>query len=159
QAQVRIGFDHGAVDRIVEQAEQDIGFAHGFDQRALGDDPARIGKHFYARHRAQALERVLRYRLSDKYARAHQASHRTTPATPSTATWAPSGIFRVASSTPSTMGMPRSRASDAKCEVEPPSSATTPATRGRIWLSAGPATRVTKMSPGATRLSSHSQLI
>ena len=45
----------------------------------------------------------------------------------------------VASSTPSTIGMPRSRASEARCEVEPPSSATTPATRGRTWLSAGPA--------------------
>ena len=54
--------------------------------------------------------------------------------------------------------MPRSRASEARCEVEPPSSATTPATRGRMWLSAGPATRVTRMSPGATRASSHSQL-
>ena len=54
--------------------------------------------------------------------------------------------------------MPRSRASEARCEVEPPSSATTPPTRGRIWDSAGPATRVTRMSPGATRASSHSQL-
>src|ERR1019366_9557672 len=60
------------------------------------------------------------------------------PATPSTATCAPSGILSVASRTPSTIGIPRSRASDARCEVEPPSSATTPATRGRIWLSAGP---------------------
>ena len=84
-------------------------------------------------------------------------SHRTMPATPSTATCAPSGMRRVASSTPSTIGMPRSRASEARCEVEPPSSATTPATRGRMWLSAGPATRVTSTSPGATRVSSHSQ--
>ena len=66
------------------------------------------------------------------------------PATPSTATCAPSGIFRVASSTPSTIGMPRSRASEARCEVEPPRSATTPATRGRMWLSAGLATLVTR---------------
>ena len=55
------------------------------------------------------LERVLRHRLRDEYARsrficAHQASHRTTPATPSTATCAPSGIRCVASSTPSTIG-------------------------------------------------------
>ena len=45
-----LAIDHGAVDLVVEQAEQNIGLAHGFDQRALGDDPARIGKHFYARH-------------------------------------------------------------------------------------------------------------
>ena len=79
------------------------------------------------------------------------STHRTTPATPSTATCEPSGMRRVASSTPSTIGMPRSRASEARCEVEPPSSATTPPTRGRMWLSAGPATLVTRMSPGATR--------
>ena len=85
------------------------------------------------------------------------STHRTTPATPSTATCEPSGMRRVASSTPSTIGMPRSRASEARCEVEPPSSATTPATRGRMWLSAGPATLVTRMSPGATRDNSHSQ--
>src|SRR4029077_11420829 len=159
--QVRIGFDHRAVDRVVQQAEQDIGLAHGFDQRALGDDAAGIVENLDARHRAKSFQRVLGHRLRHKnprLVRAHQASHRTTPATPSTATWAPSGIFRVASSTPSTIGMPRSRASEARCEVEPPSSATTPATRGRMWLSAGPATRVTRISPGATRLSSHSQL-
>ena len=42
------------------------------------------------------------------------------PATPSTATCAPSGILRVASATPRTIGTPRSRASDAKCDVLPP---------------------------------------
>src|ERR1700682_3894300 len=66
------------------------------------------------------------------------------PATPSTATCAPSGMRRVASATPSTIGTPRSRASDAKWEVLPPRSVTTPATRGRTWPRAGPATRVTR---------------
>ena len=47
------------------------------------------------------------------------------------------GCGCVASSTPSTIGMPRSRASEARCEVEPPSSATTPPTCGSTWLSAG----------------------
>ncbi len=98
-----------------------------------------------ARSRSSALRRD---RLADEDARfGRHRSHRTMPATPSTAHCEPSGILRVASSTPSTIGMPRSRASEARCEVEPPSSATTPATRGRMWLSAGPATRVTRMSP------------
>src|SRR5580692_8291942 len=39
----------GAIDLVVQQAEQNIGLAHGFDQGALGDDAARIRKHFYAR--------------------------------------------------------------------------------------------------------------
>ena len=64
-------------------------------------------------------------------------SHRTTPATPSTAHCAPSGMARVASSTPSTIGMPRSRASEARCEVEPPSSATTPRHASRMWRERG----------------------
>ena len=37
------------------------------------------------------------------------------------------------------MGMLRSRASEARCVVLPPSSATTPATLGSTWLMAGPA--------------------
>ena len=45
------------------------------------------------------------------------------------------------------------------CDVLPPRSATTPPTLVRIWLSAGPATLVTRISPGATRESSHSQLM
>src|SRR6516225_958943 len=106
----------------------------------------------------QPLDGRLRDRLCNEYAWTHQRIQRTTPATPSTATRTPSGIRPVASSTPSTAGMPRSRASDARCEVLPPSSATTPATRGRIWLKDGPATLVTSTSPGATRESSHSQL-
>src|SRR6185437_15450614 len=128
-----------------------------------GEDLARIGIDLDDGDGAQPLERARCDRLADKDARkifrlvAHR-SHRTMPATPSTAHCEPSGILRVASSTPSTIGMPRSRASEARCEVEPPSSATTPATRGKIWLSAGPATRVTRMSPGATRANSHSQL-
>src|SRR4030095_7130484 len=55
--------------------------------------------------------------------------------------------------------MPRSRASDAKCDVLPPRSVTTPDTRPRMWPSAGPATRVTSTSPAAIRPISHSQLI
>src|SRR5262249_56834105 len=130
--------------------------ARGADERALGDDGARIRVDLDARILAQAIERALGHRLGDEDSRsgriwAHQLIHRTTPATPSTATCEPSGMRLVASSTPSTMGMPRSRASEARCEVEPPSSATTPATRGSTWLSAGPATRVTSTSPGATR--------
>ena len=153
QAQIRIGHDHVAVDLVVQQAEQNVRLAHRADQRALGDDAARIGKQRHPRHRAQTLERLLGHRLGHENARTggifgHQASHRTTPATPSTATCAPSGMRRVASSTPSTIGMPRSRASEARCEVEPPSSATTPPTRGKMWLKAGPATRVTRISPG-----------
>src|SRR5215467_601841 len=84
--------------------------------------------------------------------------HLTTPATPSTATVAPSGMRCVAPGTPSTIGTPRSRASDARWEVLPPSSATTPATCASTGPSAGPATVVTSTSPGATRSSSHSQL-
>ena len=57
------------------------------------------------------------------------------------------------------MGVPRSRASDARCEVLPPNSATTPATLGSTALNAGPAADVTRTSPGATLDSSHSQLM
>ena len=83
---------------------------------------------------------------------------RTMPETPSTATWTPSGIRAVAAATPSTSGIPRSRASEARCEVLPPSSVTTAATLARTWISAGLATFVTRTSPGATRPSSHSHL-
>ncbi len=82
------------------------------------------------------IEHIVALRRDDdrRYAewRAGQRIQRTTPATPSTATCAPSGIRLVASPTPSTIGMPRSRASDAKCEVLPPRSVTTPATRDRM---------------------------
>ena len=69
---------------------------------------------FDVRKRAQPLQRAVGDRLGDKDARfGRHRSHRTMPATPSTAHCTPSGIFRVASSTPSTIGMPRSRASEA----------------------------------------------
>ena len=142
RAQFRIGGQHRAVDLVMQQREQNVAFFTAAISLRLGDDLARSVIDLDGRDRAQPLERARGDRLGDKDARilAAHRSHRTTPATPSTAHCAPSGIVRVASSTPSTIGMPRSRASEARCEVEPPSSATTPATRGRIWLSAGPAT-------------------
>jgi len=79
------------------------------------------------------------------------------PRTPSTSISTPSGMRKVASGAPRTMGILRSRASEARCEVLPPSSVTIAATVGRTWLKPGPATRVTRTSPGATRPSSHSQ--
>src|SRR5215813_5680542 len=156
-AQLRIGCDHVAIDPVVQERKQNVAFAYSGDERLLGNDAARVRIDLDARDPAQALDRAAGDRLGDEDAWAHQAIHRTTPATPSTATCEPSGMRLVASSTPSTIGMPRSRASEARCEVEPPSSATTPATRGSTWLSAGPATFVTSTSPGATRDSSHSQ--
>ena len=36
----RIGGDHGAVDLVMQQAEQDVGLLHGGDQRRLRNDPA-----------------------------------------------------------------------------------------------------------------------
>src|SRR6476619_8382535 len=146
----------------MQQAEQDVARPHGGDERLLGDDSAGIRIDLDGSDLAQALDRAFGDRLGhvdsrSSRTRTHQAIHRTTPATPSTATCEPSGMRLVASSTPSTIGMPRSRASEARWEVEPPSSATTPATRGSTWLSAGPATRVTRTSPGATLESSHSQ--
>src|SRR5262249_42754685 len=157
--QLRIGGDDRAVNLVVQQAKQDIGLANRGDKRAVRNDPAVIGKNFHVRQRPQSLERALGDRLGDEDGGlGRPRSHPTIPATPSTAHCAPSGILRVASSTPSTIGIPRSRASEARCEVEPPSSATTPETRGKIGLSAGPATRVTSTSPGPTRDSSHSQL-
>src|SRR3954468_6780364 len=147
----------------MQQAEQDVARPHAGAERLLGDDPAGVRIDLDGSDLAKALDRAFGDRLGDEDSRSsgirgHQAIQRTTPATPSTATWAPSGIRLVASSTPNTIGMPRSRASEARCDVLPPSSATTPPTRGRMWLSAGPATLVTRMSPGATRVSSHSQL-
>src|SRR3954469_22486188 len=147
----------------MQQAEQDVARPHGGAERVLGDDPAGIRIDLDGSDLAQALDRAFCDRLRDKDSRsngirAHHAIHRTTPATPSPPPCEPSGMRLVASSAPSTIGMPRSRASEARCEIEPPSSATTPATRGRMWLNAGPATLVTRMSPGATRESSHSQL-
>src|SRR5262249_31270422 len=156
--QFRIGGDDGPVDLVVQEAEQNVGLANGRGQSAMRNDPAVVGKNLDAAKCAQALQCALCNRLRDKDARfGTHLSHRTMPATPSTAHCAPSGILVVASSTPSTIGMPRSRASEARCDVEPPSSATTPETRGKIGLRAGPATRVTRTSPGATRDSSHSQ--
>src|SRR5262249_3520264 len=155
--QFRIGRDHLTIDLVVQQRKQDVASAHGGDQRLLRNDPARVGIDLDARDPAQALDRAAGNRLGDEDARAHQAIQRTMPATPSTATCEPSGIRPAAYSTPSTIGMPRARASEARCDVEPPSSATTPATRGSTWLSAGLAMRVTSTSPGATRASSHSQ--
>src|SRR5512147_3103742 len=119
----------------MQQAEKDVARPHGGDERLLGDDPAGIRIDLDRRDLAQALDRALgdRLRHEDSWSRrirAHQLIQRTIPATPSTATCEPSGMRLVASSTPSTIGMPRSRASEARCEVEPPSSATTPATRG-----------------------------
>src|SRR3954471_10381717 len=140
----------------MQQAEQDVARPHGGDERLLGDDPAGVRIDLDGSDLAQALDRTFGDRLGDEDSRSngirgHQAIHRTTPATPSTATCEPSGMRLVASSTPSTIGIPRSRASEARCEVEPPSSATTPATFGRMCESAGPATFVTSTSPGATR--------
>src|SRR4051795_4073458 len=147
----------------MQQAEQDVARPHGGDECLLGDDPAGIRIDLDGRDLAQALDRAFGDRLGyvdsrSSRIRAHQAIHRTTPATPSTATCEPSGMRLVASSTPSHIGLARAGASEARCEVDPPSSATTPETRGSTWLSAGPATRVTRTSPGATRESSHSQL-
>src|SRR3954470_8695989 len=82
---------------------------------------------------------------------------RAMPRTPSTSISTPSGMRKVASGAPRTMGILRSRASEARCEVLPPSSVTTAAPVGSTWLKPGPATRVTRTSPGATRPSSHSQ--
>src|SRR5207302_7383798 len=132
---------------------------HGGNERLLRDDAAGIRIDLDGGDFAQTVDCAFGDGLGDEDARSHQLSHRTTPATPSTATCEPSGMRCVASSTPSTIGMPRSRASEARCEVEPPSSATTPATRGSTCESAGPATLVTSTSPGATRDNSHSQLI
>src|SRR5262249_42706783 len=156
-AQLRIGRNHIAIDPVVQERKQNVAFAHGGDQRLLANDAARFRIDLDARDLAQALDRAAGDRLGDEDARTHQAIHRTTPATPSTATCEPSGMRLVASSAPSTMGRPRSRARQARGEVEPPSSATTPATRGSTWLSAGLAMRVTSTSPGATRVNSHSQ--
>src|SRR5690606_10219624 len=128
-----------------------VAVAHALQHLVLGQDGAGILDQRDVGEALQAGERGRADRVRDKDFRSHHCIHLTTPATPSTATWLPSGIRPVASSTPSTIGMPRSRAREAMCEVEPPSSATTPATRGRMWLSAGPATLVTSTSPGATR--------
>src|SRR5512144_1724644 len=139
-----VGRDHRTVDLVVQQAKQDVGLANGADQCPMGNDPAIVRKNLHVSQRAQARDGAVRNRLRYKDAQfSGHRNHRTIPATPSTAHCAPSGILRVASSTPSTIGMPRSRASDAMCEVEPPRSATTPDTRGKMWLKAGPATRVT----------------
>src|SRR5262249_31352829 len=156
-AQLRVCPNDVTVDRIVQQTEQKVARAHTRDQLVLGNDGAVVRVDRDVGNRAQADERAFNHRLGHEYARAHQFIQRTMPATPSTATCEPSGIRRVASSTPSTMGMPRSRASDARCDVEPPSSATTPATRGNTQLAAAPATLVPKARPGAPRDSSHSQ--
>src|SRR5581483_6463596 len=124
-------------DLVVQKRKQDIAALHRGNELRFGDDAAGILVDGDSRDFAQAVERAGRDRLRNEDARqifrlaAHRI-HRTTPATPSTAHCAPSGMARVASSTPSTIGMPRSRASEARCEVEPPSSATTPATRGRM---------------------------
>ena len=101
-----------------------------------GDDPAAVGIDGDLGDGAQPRQRAFGDGLGDEDPD-HHAIHRTMPATPSTATCAPSGIVCVASRTPSTMGMPRSRASDARCEVEPPSSATTPATLGQHMAERG----------------------
>src|SRR4051812_23113125 len=130
----------------------------GRKQFDLGRYMQRIGVQRYLGRFAQPCESRGAYRLRHIHPRAHYAIQRTTPATPSTATVDPSGMRWVASSTPSTIGMPRSRAREAICEVLPPRSATTPPTLVRMWLSAGPATLVTRISPGDTRDSSHSQL-
>ena len=127
-AQTRVCGDHVAIDAVVEQGVEDLGPAHARAQRRLVDRFAGVGIDLDLGDLAQAGERAFRDRLGDEHP--HQTSQRTTPATPSTATCAPSGMRRVASSTPSTIGMPRSRASEARCEVLPPSSATTPATCG-----------------------------
>src|SRR5581483_4276736 len=108
--------------------EQDVAGLRRRDQRGLRKDAAVIRIDLDGGDGAQAVERALGHRLRDEdpragETRAHQLIHRTTPATPSTATCVPSGMRLVASRTPSTMGMPRSRASEARCEVEPPSSA------------------------------------
>src|SRR6185437_5377169 len=153
----RIGGNHRAIDLVVQQAEENVGLAHRLDQRLVRDDAAVVGENLDAAELAQPLDRAGGDGLGDEDARLAHRCHRTTPETPSTAHISPSGILRVASSTPSTIGMPRSRASEAMCEVEPPSSATTPDTCDRMWLRAGPATLVTSTSPGATRASSHSQ--
>ena len=50
QPQIRIGHDHVAVDLVVQQAEQDVRFTQRADQRALGDDAARIGEQRHPRH-------------------------------------------------------------------------------------------------------------
>src|SRR3989441_2376415 len=65
---------------------------------------------------------------------------RTTPATPSTATMEPSGMRRGASRTPRNMGTPPSRAREARCEVLPPGSATTPPACAHTPPRPGPAT-------------------
>src|SRR5262249_8079663 len=96
-------------------------------------------------------------RCCDKHFHQPQRSHRTMPATPSTATCEPSGMWRVASSTPSTIGMPRPRAGEARREGEPPNPGTTPPPRGPEGRRAGPAPWATRLSPGATRGSSHPQ--
>src|SRR5215813_740939 len=133
-AQLRIGCDHVAIDPVVQERKQNVAFAYSGDERLLGNDAARVRIDLDARDPAQALDRAAGDRLGDEDAWAHQAIHRTTPATPSTATCEPSGMRLV-----------------------PSSSATTPATRGSTWLNAGLAMRVTSTSPGATRVNSHSQ--
>src|SRR5262249_13809216 len=149
-AQLRIGCDHVAIDPVVQERKQNVAFAHSGDERLLGNDAARVRIDLDARDPAQALDRAAGDRLGDEDAWARRAIHPGPRARRSPATGEPSGMRLVASSTPSTIGMPRSRASEARCEVEPPSSATTPATRGSTWLNAGLAMRVTSTSPGAT---------
>src|SRR5262249_37505214 len=144
-------------DPVVQERKQNVTFAHSGDERLLGNDAARVRIDLDARDPAQALDRAAGDRLGDEDAWAHQVLHRTTPATPATATCAPSGERRGASGPPSATGRPGRRASGGRCEVDPPSSATTPATRGSTWLNAGLAMRVTSTSPGATRANSHSQ--
>src|SRR5689334_4309682 len=132
-AKLGIGRYHSTVDLVVQQAKQDVGLANGADQCPMRNDPAIVRKTLHVSQRTQARDGAVRNRLRNKDARLDgHRSHRTIPATPSTAHWTPSGILRVASSTPSTIGIPRSRASEAICEVEPPRSATTPDTRDRM---------------------------
>ena len=135
QAQRRVGGNDAGVNLIVQETKQDIITTKRGDQRTAPDNAAGVGVDRNRCNVAEPRDRAFGHWLGDVNARLAanlHASHRTTPATPSTATCAPSGMRLVASSTPSTIGMPRSRPSAARCDVEPPSSATTPPTLGRI---------------------------
>ena len=80
------------------------------------------------------------------------SSVRTRPALPSTVTTWPSWRRVVASRTPSTAGMPYSRATMAACDSSPPVSATTAEAEANSGVQAGSVAWQTRTSPGRRRL-------